>query len=255
MTTRAVVPDSPSPSPSPPPSNERESPVVLVVEDDIAPLKMMEASISARGYRVVTASTGASALEAVSAQTTDVIIVDLGLPDMDGLELCRHLRLWTKTPIIVVTADGSEERMVQALDEGADDYITKPFSMPELLARIRVAIRHRLTLTSLFQDPTITVGALTIDVEAHEARVSGEPIELPPRQFKLLTMLARNPGGLLTTRHAVQQLWGPETDHSVSHALRVLVSKLRKSLGEGDGVPRIVSEPHIGYRLVESNSD
>ena len=216
---------------------------------------MMETSLSARGYRVVTAATGAGALEAVSAQATDVIIVDLGLPDIDGLELCRHLRLWTKTPIVVVTADGSEERMVQALDEGADDYITKPFSMPELLARIRVAIRHRLTLASLFQDPRITVGALTIDVEAHEARVRGEPIELPPRQFKLLTMLARNPGGLLTTRQAVQQLWGPETDHSVSHALRVLVSKLRKSLGDADGVPRIVSEPHVGYRLVESPSD
>jgi two-component system, OmpR family, KDP operon response regulator KdpE len=255
MTTRAVVPDSRSPSPSSSPSNRSERPVVLVVEDEIAPLKMMDASLSARGYQVIPASTGASALEAVSVHATDVIILDLGLPDIDGLELCRHLRLWTKTPIIVVTADGSEERMVQALDEGADDYVTKPFSMPELLARVRVAIRHRLTLTSLFQEPMITVGALTIDLEAYEARVDGQPIELPPRQFKLLTLLARNPGGLLTTRLAVQQLWGPETDHSVSHALRILVSKLRKNLGDAEGAPRIISEPHVGYRLVESQSE
>jgi two-component system KDP operon response regulator KdpE len=213
---------------------------------------MMETSLTARNYQVVTATTGAHALEVVSAQATDVIIVDLGLPDIDGLDLCRHIRLWTKTPIIVVTADGSEQRMVQALDEGADDYVTKPFSMPELLARIRVAIRHRLTLAEHDHEPTITVGALSIDVDAHEARIHGQSIELPAKQLKLLTMLARNPGGIVTTRHAVQQLWGPETDHSVSHALRVLVSKLRKSLGAGDGVPRIVSEPHVGYRLVES---
>jgi two-component system KDP operon response regulator KdpE len=255
MTTRAAAPDSPSSSPSSSLANQRESPVILVVEDEIAPLKMMEASLSARGYRVVTASTGSGALETVSAQATDVIIVDLGLPDIDGVELCRHLRLWTRTPIIVVTADDSEERMVLALDNGADDYLTKPFSMPELLARVRVAIRHRLTLTSLFQEPMITVGALALDLEAHEARVHGAPIELPPRQFTLLALLARNPGGLITTRLAVQQLWGPETDHSVSHALRVLVSKLRKSLGDADGVPRIVAEPHVGYRLVESQPD
>jgi two-component system KDP operon response regulator KdpE len=227
-------------------------PLVLVVEDEPAPLQVMVASLTARHYQVATATTGARALELVAADTPDVMIVDLGLPDIDGLVLCRHLRLWTKSPIIVVTADGSEERMVQALDEGADDYVTKPFSMPELLARIRVAIRHRLTLSSLTDDPTIVVDALSIDVEAHEARINGHPIDLPFKQFKLLTLLARNAGRILTYRQVVQHLWGPETEESVAHALRILVSKLRKSLGEGDGVPRIITEPHVGYRLIGS---
>jgi two-component system KDP operon response regulator KdpE len=223
---------------------------VLVVDDEPAPLKMIEASLTARHYRVMTASTGAGALDLVAAAEPDVMIVDLGLPDIDGLDLCRHLRLSTKSPIIVVTADGSEQRMVQALDEGADDYVIKPFSMPELLARVGVAVRHRNMIGSVSDDLPVVIGALSVDVQAHEARVHGQPLDLPPRQFKLLVMLVRNPDRILTYHNLTQHLWGPDHEGSVSHALRILVSKLRKSLGEGDDIPRIVTEPYIGYRLV-----
>jgi two-component system, OmpR family, KDP operon response regulator KdpE len=227
-----------------------DTPVVLVVEDEPAPLRVVEASLAARGFRVLTATTGARALELVSEEPPDVMVVDLGLPDMDGLVLCRHLRLWTKSPIIVVTADGSEERMVQALDEGADDYVTKPFSMPELLARVRVASRHRSTLPSLSEQPVIVVGALSIDVEAQQARVGERLLDLEPKQLKLLTLLARNAGRLLTYGQVTLQLWGPVAQGSVAHELRLLVSSLRASLGDGPGLPKISAEQLVGYRMV-----
>jgi two-component system KDP operon response regulator KdpE len=227
-----------------------EHPVVLVVEDEPAPLKVIEASLTARHFQVITATTGGRALELVAEKPPDAMVVDLGLPDMDGLVLCRHLRLWTKSPIIVVTADGSEERMVQALDEGADDYVTKPFSMPELLARIRVAIRHRATLSSVYDESTIVVGALSLDIAAREARLSGRLIDLQPKQFRLLILLARNSGRVLTYRQVAQQLWGQEDQKSVAHEMRLLVSTLRRKLGEGEGVPHITAEPRIGYRLL-----
>jgi two-component system, OmpR family, KDP operon response regulator KdpE len=228
--------------------------VVLIVEDEPAPLQVMEAGFTARHYRVATATTGARALELVAAEAPDVMIVDLGLPDIDGLDLCRHLRLWTKSPIVVVTADGSEQRMIQALDEGADDYVTKPFSMPELLARVRVAVRHGRLLAAGADEPVIAVGSLTIDVDAHEVRVDGNKIDLSAMQFQLLTSLARNSGRLLTYRQASQQLWGSEHEQSVAHPLRILVSKLRRQLGSGPNVPTIVTEPLVGYRLVESDA-
>jgi two-component system, OmpR family, KDP operon response regulator KdpE len=224
--------------------------MVLVVDDEPAPLKMIEVSLAARHYQVVTATTGIGALDLVAVDEPDVMIVDLGLPDIDGLELCRRLRLHTKNPIIVVTADGSEERMVQALDEGADDYVIKPFSMPELLSRIGVAIRHRNMPDSVSGELIVVVGALEVDVQTREARVGGEPIDLPPRQFKLLTMLVRNPDRILTYGHLIQHLWGSENEDNAAQALRILVGKLRKSLGEGDDIPQIVTEPYIGYRLV-----
>jgi two-component system, OmpR family, KDP operon response regulator KdpE len=226
-----------------------ERPTVLVVEDEPAPMRMIEASLKARHYQVATAATGARALELVAVNEPDVMIVDLGLPDIDGLVLCRQLRQWSKSPIIVVTADGSEARMVQALDESADDYVIKPFSMPELMARIGVAIRHRNMASSVSDELTIVLGSLAVDVQAHEARIDGQAIDLPPRQFKLLTMLARNPDRILTYRHLTQYLWGADSG-DVSQALRIVVSKLRKALGVGEGVPRIATEPYIGYRLV-----
>jgi two-component system KDP operon response regulator KdpE len=226
-----------------------ERPTVLVVEDEPAPMRMIEASLKARHYQVATAATGARALELVAVNEPDVMIVDLGLPDIDGLVLCRQLRQWSKSPIIVVTADGSEARMVQALDESADDYVIKPFSMPELMARIGVAIRHRNMASSVSDELTIVLGSLAVDVQAHEARIDGQAIDLPPTQFKLLTMLARNPDRILTYRHLTQYLWGADSG-DVSQALRIVVSKLRKALGVGEGVPRIATEPYIGYRLV-----
>lgn len=228
-----------------------DGPVVLVVEDEPAPLRVIEASLAAHGFRVVTATTGARAVELVSQDSPDVMVVDLGLPDMDGLVLCRNLRLWTKSPIIVVTADGSEERMVQALDEGADDYVTKPFSMPELLARIRVASRHRSTLPSRSEDPVIVVGSLSIDGDPQRARLDVHPLDLDPKQLKLLTLLARNAGRILTYRQLTLHLWGPDTQASSAHELRLLVTSLRAALGDAPGAPRITAERQVGYRMSE----
>jgi two-component system KDP operon response regulator KdpE len=225
-----------------------EQPVILVVEDEPAPMRVLEAGLSARGYRVLKAGTGARALQFADEAQPDVVIVDLGLPDVDGIDLCRRLRQRITSPILVVTADGSEERMVAALDEGADDYVTKPFSMPELLARIRVALRHRML--TFPDDSDITIGTVRVDIAGHVVTVAGEEIELQKRSFDLLTILGRNVGRIVTYGTLARRLWGPEHDEPVVHSLRIAVSRLRKSLGDAPGTPRIVTEAHIGYRLV-----
>jgi two-component system, OmpR family, KDP operon response regulator KdpE len=224
-----------------------------VVEDEPAPLKMLDASLSARHYRVLAANTGRQALELLDQEEPDLVIVDLGLPDIDGLELCRHIRVRTASPIIVVTADGREDRMVQALDEGADDYVIKPFSMPELLARVRVGVRRRIALSAIIDEDLIEVGALRIDTSGFLVAIAGRPVTLPRRQFLLLTHLARNAGRIVTYRALTRQLWGPDHEAATLKPLRVLVSNLRQSLGEGPGVPHILNETHIGYRLIESD--
>ena len=240
----------PSPSRSRP-STKREGATILVVEDEPAPLEMLDASLTARHYQVRGASTGRQALDLIDEDEPDVVIVDLGLPDIDGIDLCRHIRARVDSSIIVVTADGAEERMVQALDEGADDYITKPFSMPELLARVGVAVRRHAAIGSVLRDEPIEIGSITIDPQGFLVVVSGRQLALPRRQFVLLVALARNAGRIVTYRTLVAQLWGHDQPASGSNALRVLVSGLRHNLGSGPGIPCIVSETHIGYRLVE----
>jgi two-component system KDP operon response regulator KdpE len=223
---------------------------VLVVEDDAAQRRVLTLSLSARGYHVVTAKTGGEALRLVGSVEPDVVILDLGLPDIDGIEVARHLRLWVRSPIIVLTADGSEERTVVALDLGADDYVTKPFSMPALLARVRVALRHRAALSAFVDDSALEVGQLRIDVAAHEAAVNGRPLTLQPLQFRLLTLLARNAGKLMTYRNLIRQLWPDEEDPDM-RPLRVAVSIVRKQLGDAPDAPQILTEPQVGYRLVD----
>jgi two-component system KDP operon response regulator KdpE len=223
-----------------------------VVEDEPAPRKMLQTSLAARDYIVHTAATGGHALELFDEHDPDVVLVDLGLPDIDGLELCRLLRARSKVPIIVVTADGSEQRMVQALDEGADDYITKPFSMPELLARVRVGVRFRMAMSWPIEANVLVVGALRVDVSGLLATVDGQPVTLTRSQFQLLNVLARNAGRIVTYRSLHRQIWGAIDGDVPLAPLRVLVSHLRRTLGSGAGVPRIVNEPHIGYRIVET---
>lgn len=224
--------------------------VILVVEDEPAPQEMLRTSLAARGFEVHVAGTGRDALELVDAREPDVVIVDLGLPDMDGLDLCRHIRARTRSSIIVVTADGTEARIVQALDEGADDYVIKPFSMPELLARVRVAVRRTIALGTPPRDEVMEIGTLRVDPRAFTAHVSGQPVQLPHRQFKLLVILARNVGQVVGYRTLVQHLWDADAP-SRANALRVLVSGIRQNLGHDPGVPQIVSETHVGYRLVD----
>ena len=223
---------------------------VLVVDDEPALLRAVGAALKARDYDVATAGTGQAAIDAVALSAPDVVVLDLGLPDLDGIEVCRRVREWSDVPIVVLSAEGSEARKVEALDEGADDYVTKPFSTAELLARIRVALRHRKDAVSPDDDAVLRVGDLQIDVARHTVAVDGRKVELTPKEFAFLALLARWPGRVLTHRTILQEVWGPEYG-SESQYLRVYASQLRKKLDDDAVQPRLITEPGVGYRLVD----
>ncbi|MHB8464069.1 MAG: response regulator [Acidimicrobiales bacterium] len=226
---------------------------ILVVEDDPSVTRVVAASLRAHGYGVVTATSGEAALTASADTNPSVVLLDLGLPDIDGIEVCRRLRAWSVVPIIVVTADDANERKVVALDEGADDYITKPFAMPELLARIRVALRHRRA-AGVIDRSVLQVGELGIDVAHHRVWIGDRDIELSPKEFALLTLLARHAGRVLTHRAILEEVWGPEAVRETQH-LRVYAGLLRKKLADDPARPRLITEPGVGYRLVDPESD
>lgn len=221
---------------------------VLIVEDDRAVAEVLSSGLGSRGYRVRTARCGADALDAAALDPPDLIVLDLGLPDIDGVEVCRLLRVWSRNPIIVLSADGAEDRKIAALDRGADDYVTKPFSMPELLARIRVAERHRHLAAMVVDDELIEVGEVTIDTAAHVLIVGDIRTDLARKEFLLLGLLARNAGKVLTHGAIIEHVWG--RGQGGSRPLRMLVFQLRRKLGSGPGRPAIVSAAGTGYRLV-----
>jgi two-component system KDP operon response regulator KdpE len=220
---------------------------VLLVDDDEALARVLGVGFESRGYELRVATTGGAGIRSIEEHDADVIILDLGLPDLDGIEVCRHLRQRTSSPIIVLSADGAEERKVRALDEGADDYLTKPFSMPELLARVRVAVRHRRALAAVVGDEVLVVGSLSVDTAAHEAVLGGRPLELTPKEYALLLLLVRNVGKVLTHRAILDQVWGPDQPLDT---LRTHVSHLRRKLVGADAAPELVTAPGVGYRLL-----
>ena len=224
--------------------------LVLVVDDEPGILRALAAALHARGHEVETAMSGADALDAVATRHPAVVILDLGLPDADGIDVCRKLREWSDVPIIVLTAEGSEDRKVEALDEGANDYVTKPFSTPELLARVRVALRHHRRPVGVEAEPVLRVGDIEVDVARHKVTVAGADVDLTPKEFALLAALARQPGRVLTHRTLLQQVWGPEYGRE-SQYLRVYASQLRKKLHDDPDRPRLITEPGVGYRLVD----
>ncbi len=224
---------------------------ILIVDDEPAIVRTVRAGLTARGYEVRSASSGREALNILTSEPHDAVLLDLGLGDMDGVEVCRAVRAWSDVPIIVLSAEGSEQRKIVALDEGADDYVTKPFSMPELLARLRVALRRRPTTTP-FDDPIIVCGRLTMDRARHEAHYDGARIDLTPKEYAMLVALAQHPGRVLTHRALLHEVWGPGYD-TETHYLRVYASQIRKKLGAGGTM--VVSEPGVGYRLVEPDAD
>ena len=224
--------------------------LILVVDDEPAIVRALRAALEARKHRVAVATTGAEALAEVASRSPAIVILDLGLPDIDGLEVCRQLRQWTDTPIIVLTAEGAESRKVQALDEGADDYVTKPFSTPELLARVRVALRHRRDPQSLDASPVLTVGDIEIDVPRHRVTVRGSEVDLTPKEFAFLVALARHPGRVLTHGMLLREVWGPDYGAETQY-LRVYASHLRRKLDDDPARPHLVTEPGVGYRLVD----
>jgi two-component system KDP operon response regulator KdpE len=220
---------------------------VLLVDDEPAILATVAPLLRARGYEVSTAMSGTAGLEAVQRITPDVIILDLGLPDIDGVEVCRIIRDGGLTPIIVLSARGAEAEKVKALDAGADDYMTKPFGTDELLARLRVALRRSEPAST--GDEVIIRGDLTIDLQRHHVSRGTETIRLTPKEFDLLVFMAQRPGKVLTHRTILKAIWGPHAIDQPEH-LRVLLRSLRKKLEHDPSRPRYIeTEPWVGYRF------
>ena len=219
---------------------------VLVVDDEPQFLRALQTNLRGAGYDVVAATTAEEALSAAALRPPDAVILDLLLPDGRGTDVCRELRRWTDAPIILVSAVGDEVEKISALDAGADDYVTKPFAIGELLARLRAALRRAGPAT----EPTLVIGALSIDLEKHSVSMDGEAIHLTPHEFELLRVLAQNEGKLLTHKTILREVWGPAYQQESSY-LHVFVSQLRRKLEPDPARPRyILTEPGAGYRLV-----
>jgi two-component system KDP operon response regulator KdpE len=227
-----------------------ESALVLVVDDEPAITRVLSAALAARGYRVATVGTGQGAIDAITHESPAAVILDLSLPDIDGVEVCRRVRSWSDVPIIVLTADDTEHRKVEVLDDGADDYVTKPFSTPELLARLRVALRHHQRPLATGVDAETEIGDLRIDRAHHRVTVAGKSVTLTPKEFAFLALLGSHPGRVYTHRMILEKVWGPEYK-TETHYLRVYASQLRKKLGETADRARLLTEPGVGYRLVD----
>jgi two-component system KDP operon response regulator KdpE len=219
---------------------------VLVVDDEPQFLRALQTNLRGAGYDVVGATTAEEALSTAALQPPDAVILDLLLPDGRGTDVCQELRRWTDAPIILVSAVGDEAEKISALDAGADDYVTKPFAIGELLARLRAALRR----AGPTAEPTLVIGELTLDLDKHTVSVEGIPVHLTPHEFELLRVLAQNEGKLLTHKTILREVWGPAYQRESSY-LHVFVSQLRRKLEPDPARPRyILTEPGAGYRLV-----
>jgi two-component system, OmpR family, KDP operon response regulator KdpE len=221
---------------------------VLVVDDEPPIVRAVAANLRVRGYEVLTAASGDAALAAVEAHQPDCIVLDLGLPGIGGLEVLRRLRTWTEVPVVVLTATDSERDKVTALDLGADDYVTKPFGVAELMARIRVALRHARGATA-DRPRVVQAGELSIDLDAKLVTRDGAPVRLTPIEYRLLETLATNAGRLCTHRFLLERVWGPGYGDE-SHYLRVYMANLRKKLDDPSAPQVLLTEPGMGYRFV-----
>jgi two-component system KDP operon response regulator KdpE len=221
---------------------------ILVVDDEPQFLRALETNLRGAGYEVETATTAHEALTAAGLRPPDAVILDLLLPDGTGTEVCRELRAWSEAPIVLVSAVGDEAEKIAALDAGADDYVTKPFAMGELLARLRAALRR----AGPPGDPVLEAGPIRVDLDKQSVTVDGRAVHLTPHEYRILRLLALNPGKLLTHRAILQEVWGPAYG-AESNYLHVYVSQLRRKLEPDPSRPQyIVTEPGAGYRLLES---
>jgi two-component system KDP operon response regulator KdpE len=219
---------------------------VLVVDDEPQFLRALRTNLRGAGYDVATATTAAEALNAAALDPPEAIILDLLLPDGRGTDVCRELRKWTEAPIVVVSAVGEEREKIAALDAGADDYVTKPFAIGELLARLRAVLRRVGPAT----EPVLEIGRLQLDLANRSVRVAATPVHLTPHEFELLRLLAQNEGKLMTHKTILREVWGPAYQRESSY-LHVYVSQLRRKLEPDPTRPRyILTEPGAGYRLV-----
>ncbi|WP_181775717.1 response regulator [Amycolatopsis pittospori] len=230
-------------------SAETASATVLVVDDEPQIVRALRINLSARGYKVITAHDGTAALKAVAETKPDVVVLDLGLPDLDGTEVIAGLRGWTTVPIIVLSARGDSADKVQALDAGADDYVTKPFGMDELLARLRAAVRRSVSSTVDGVDAVVDTGSFCIDLAAKKVRRDGKEVHLTKTEWGVLELLVRNRGRLVAQKQLLHEVWGP-TYETESHYLRVYLAQLRRKLEPEPSRPRhLLTEPGMGYRF------
>lgn len=221
------------------------APRALVIDDETQLRRLLKMALTGKGYEVFEAATGAEGLTEAAFRHPDVILLDLGLPDMDGQEVLRRLREWTTTPVLILSVRDHEADKVMALDNGADDYVTKPFSTAELAARLK-AIQRRAA--SEEEEPVQEVGGLLLDYTGRAVSAGGRPLKLTPIEYQLLRLLARNHGKVVTRTHVLREVWGPNATEQAQY-LRVYIGHLRRKLGETSGV-NIINEPGIGYRLV-----
>lgn len=227
--------------------------LVLVIEDEQPIRRFLKASLTNEGYRVVEASTGEEGLKLAVQQPPDLVVLDLGLPGMDGQEVLRQLREWLKAPILILSARDQEQQKIAALDGGADDYVTKPFGVGELLARMRTALRHANPVGA--ESSEIKIGDLRVDLAARLVFRGSNPIHFTPLEYKLLTTMLKNSGKVLTHRYLLREVWGPQ-DSQENHYLRVFVANLRRKLEDDPTQPRfILTEQGIGYRFAAELED
>ncbi|MBI1249360.1 response regulator [bacterium] len=220
---------------------------ILIIEDEQPIRRFLRASLTNEGYRVTEAETGEDGLRIAARQPPDLVILDLGLPDLDGQEVLRRLREWLTAPVIILSVRDQEQQKIDALDHGADDYVTKPFGIGELLARMRTALRHAHTIAPT--SSTISIGELRVDLSARLVYRQDEEIHLTPLEYKLVVTMLKHSGKVLTHRFLLKEVWGPHDTHE-THYLRVFVASLRRKLEDDPARPRyILTEQGVGYRF------
>jgi len=226
-----------------------EKELILLVEDEPQMRRFLRITLQSHGYRLVEAATAQEGLMQATTRNPDVVLLDLGLPDLDGLEVTKRLREWTQTPIIVISAREQEMDKVKALDVGADDYLTKPFNAGELLARIRVALRHAFLRNAGQQEPVFVLQNLRVDLSQRQVFVDDREVHLTPIEYKLLTVMIRHAGKVITHSQLLKEVWGPAHVNEIQY-LRVYMTQLRHKLETDPARPRLImNEPGIGYRL------
>ena len=230
-----------------------QGPTVLLVDDEVQMRKFLRASLSASGFKLIEAGTAAEAISLAVSHNPELVLLDLGLPDEDGVNVTRKLREWSRVPIIIISARGRETSKVEALDAGADDYLTKPFGVSELLARMRVALRHAAQAGGA-PSPIFEVGPLHLDLARREVKLGDEEVHLTPIEYRLLSLLAQHAGKVLTHSHILKEVWGPGHAEQ-THYLRVYMAQLRRKLEPDPARPKLLmTEPGVGYRLKDSAS-
>lgn len=226
---------------------QNNGPRILIIDDELQIRRFLRVALSSHGYVVKEVASGSEGLDDAIVFAPDIIVLDLGLPDIEGLEVIKQLREWSKTPIIVLSAKEQEQDKIAALDEGADDYVTKPFGMGELLARIRAALRHTIEAE---EEPVLSFEDLVIDLAHRQVKVAAGEVKLTPTEYELLKNMALNAGKVLTHRYLLRTIWGPTYENDIQY-LRVYVGQLRRKVERDPSRPvHIITEPGVGYRLL-----